>query len=132
MLAEWKDGDRLSTRCVRPAVIRHPATGESSWFNQAQHWHPACLDRETRRSLFSLFAEDELPRNCLYGDGTRIEDSVMDEICGTYANLEVRFPWREKDILVLDNMLTAHARNPFEGKRVLLVAMGDMKTYDEV
>src|SRR5580693_5497136 len=45
---EWKTGDRLRTRCLRPAVVRHPVTGEWSWFNQAQHWHPSCLDAETR------------------------------------------------------------------------------------
>ena len=36
---EWKDKDRLRTRCVRPAVVRHPQTGEPVWFTQAQHWH---------------------------------------------------------------------------------------------
>ncbi|CAL9395764.1 hypothetical protein SUDANB6_01355 [Streptomyces sp. enrichment culture] len=33
--------------------------------------------------------------------------------------------WREGDILVIDNVLTAHGRRPFEGTRRILVAMCD-------
>ena len=35
-------------------------------------------------------------------------------------------------VVVLDNLLTAHGRNPYLGERKLLVAMGAMKSYDEV
>ncbi|MBW4592779.1 MAG: TauD/TfdA family dioxygenase [Brasilonema angustatum HA4187-MV1] len=129
---EWKDGNRLRTRAVRPAVIKHPKTGEMSWFNQAQHWHPACLDPQTRKSLYSSLQEENLPRNCYYGDGTSIEDSFMEEICQIYQQLEVCFPWEQGDVLVLDNVLTAHGRNPFVGKRQLLVAMGDLTSFEDI
>ena len=129
---EWKQDGSLRTHSVRPAVVKHPQTGEISWFNQAQHWHPACLDAETRQSLFSLFAEEDLPRNCYYGDGTPIEDAVMAEICEVYQELEVSFPWQQGDVLLLDNLLAAHARNPFVGERQLLVAMGDMTSFADV
>jgi hypothetical protein len=125
---EWKSGGRLRTRAVRPAIVDHPVTGETVWFGQPQHWHPACLDPATRVALVSLFDEDDLPRNCYYGDGSRIEDSVMEEICGIYQELEVSFAWQAGDVLVLDNMLTAHARNPYTGDRTLLVTMGQMVT----
>ncbi|ATL81384.1 hypothetical protein SMALA_1149 [Streptomyces malaysiensis subsp. malaysiensis] len=39
----------------------------------------------------------------------------MAEICRVYAELEVCFPWERGDVLVLDNILVAHARNPFRG-----------------
>ncbi len=129
---EWKSESRLRTFSVRPAVIKHPQTDEISWFNQAQHWHPACLDPITRESLLTSFKPEDLPRNCYYGDGTPIEDSVMEEICGVYQQLEVVFPWQTGDILLLDNILAAHARNPFVGERKLFVAMGEMKSYTEI
>ena len=128
---EWKSGDRLKTRSVRPAVGKHPRTGELVWFNQAQHWHLSCLDRTTRESLQAVFEEEELPRNCYYGDGSVIEDSVMDEILETYRKLEVTFSWQKWDILMLDNMLSAHGRNPFTGERKLFVAMGEMSAYPD-
>jgi alpha-ketoglutarate-dependent taurine dioxygenase len=128
----WKPDGSLRTLSVRPAVAKHPQTGEMSWFNQAQHWHPACLDSQTQESLLSSFSEADLPRNCYYGDGTIIEDSVMAEICEVYQELEVTFPWKQGDILLLDNLLTAHARNSFVGERRLLVAMGEMISFADI
>ncbi len=129
---QWQDGDRLRTRCVRPAVVKHPLSGESVWFNQAQHWHVSCLDAEARQVLTSSFQEDELPRHCYYGDGSPIEDSVMKGILDVYQELEVSFPWQAGDIVMLDNLLTAHGRNPYAGERKMLVAMGAMMSYAEV
>jgi alpha-ketoglutarate-dependent taurine dioxygenase len=129
---EWKKNGNLRTVSIRPAVVKHPATGEISWFNQAQHWHIACLEAQVRESLLSSFKEEDLPRNCYYGDGTTIEDSVMAHICDVYQHLEVSFPWQQGDILLLDNLLTAHGRNPFVGERQLLVAMGDMKSFADI
>ena len=129
---EWTGDDRLQTRAVRPAIVKHPKTGETVWFNQAQHWHLSCLDDATRKSLTSVFSQKDLPRNCFYGDGSAIEDAVMKEILAVYEKLEVSFSWRRNDIMLLDNLLTAHARNPFTGERKLLVAMGEMLSFAEV
>ncbi|GAA0644516.1 hypothetical protein GCM10010174_79380 [Kutzneria viridogrisea] len=125
---EWRD-DRLYTSAVRPSVLRHPVSGEWSWFNQAQHWHLSCLDERTRKSILATFDRDELPRDCRFGDGTPIPDDAMAEICRVYAELEVSFPWQVGDVLMLDNISVAHARNPFGGERKLLVAMGDMMSF---
>jgi amino acid adenylation domain-containing protein len=132
MEVDWKEGDRARTRMCRPAAARHPKTGEMSWFNQAQHFHVSCLAPETRSSLQALFQEEDLPRNCYYGDGAPIEDEVMREILDAYEELEVVFPWQKGDIVMLDNMLVAHARNPFAGKRKLLVSMGEMINSKEL
>ena len=129
---EWREDGGLRTRCRRPSVIRHPETGDASWFNQAQHWHLACLDSETRTSLEYIFEEEDLPRNCFFGNGDAIPDSDMEHIMDVYERLEVAFPWQAGDVLLVDNILCAHARNPYSGDRKLLVAMGDMASYQEV
>jgi glutamate-1-semialdehyde-2,1-aminomutase len=129
---EWKDGDRLRTRSTRPGVIRHRDTGERCWFNQAQHWHLSVLDPATQESLRAVFAEEDLPRTCYYGDGSPIVDDEMREICRLYDELEVSFVWQKGDILMVDNIMTAHARNPFSGERKLLVAMGELRSYADV
>jgi alpha-ketoglutarate-dependent taurine dioxygenase len=131
MELEWKDGDRLKTLARRPAVIPHPRTGEMSWFNQAQHWHVSCLDEATRESVRALFSEQDLPRNCYYGDGTPIPDSHMAHILDVYRRLETVFPWQRGDVMLVDNILAAHGRNGYVGRRKLLVALGDMMTFDE-
>jgi amino acid adenylation domain-containing protein len=127
--ALWQPDGRLRTRAVRPAVLAHPETGEMSWFNQAQHWHVACLDPETRRSMESLFAPDDLPRSCRFGDGTAIPDEAMHRILAVYARLQVVFPWEKGDVVVVDNVLTAHGRNAFSGERKILVVLGDMASF---
>ena len=35
------------------------------------------------------------------------------------------FPWEPGDVMILDNMSVAHAREPFLGEREIVVAMAD-------
>jgi hypothetical protein len=121
----WGPGETLATRAVRPAVIDHPLTGESAFFAQPAHWHPACLDDETREALVDVFGPDNLPRDCRFGDGSVIPDSMMHDVLAAYASIEQSFEWVAGDVLAIDNVLSAHARDPYTGPRRLLVAMGD-------
>ncbi|BAS60151.1 amino acid adenylation domain protein (plasmid) [Leptolyngbya boryana NIES-2135] len=123
---EWKANNGLRTREIRPAVATHPKTGETVFFNQIQLHHLSCLDLSVQESLLSLFGEENLPRQVYYGDGTPIEDSVVEEVCEAYRQATVQFPWQKGDILMLDNMLSAHGRNPYGGARKIVVAMGEL------
>jgi alpha-ketoglutarate-dependent taurine dioxygenase len=129
---EWKDGDRLRTRQVRQAVATHPVLGETVWFNHAHMFHVSNLQPAVRESLLSEFKEDELPRNAFYGDGTPIENSVLEEIRAVYREAAVAFSWREGDVLLLDNFLTSHGREPFEGPRRIVVAMAELFTNRDI
>ena len=73
-----------------------------------------------------LFADEDLPRNVYYGDGTLIPDEVVDRIGEVYEQLCAETPWQQGDLIALDNMLVAHARRPFVGERKIVVAMGKM------
>jgi amino acid adenylation domain-containing protein len=128
---QWLDGDRLHTSCVRPAVIEHRGSGRMSWFNQAQHWHTSCLDPKTRTALRAMYSEQEMPRSCSYGDGSPIPDAVVTEILEVFGSLETVFPWQLGDVLAVDNVACAHGRNPYRGKRVLLVAMDSKGRYTD-
>jgi len=122
---EWKDSNHLRTRQVCQAVATHPKTGETVWFNQAHLFHVSSLEREVYQSLLAVFKEEDLPRNSYYGDGSPIEAFVFDEIRQVYQQEAVVFPWKEGDILMLDNMLAAHGRLPFAGSRKVLVGMAN-------
>ncbi len=122
----WLEGDILQTRNICPAVIRHPLTGERAFFNQVQLHHPHSLGSEARDDLIDVFGIDGLPRNVCYGDGTPIEDEVMDLLGRLYEECAVRFSWRQGDVIMLDNMLVAHARDPYVPPRQIVVAMGEM------
>lgn len=123
---EWYENNGLVTRQVRPALAVHLKTGEPVFFNQIQLHHIAYLETEVRESLLSVFGDKKLPRNVYYGDGTLIEDSVIAEINEVYRKSQTSFPWQKGDIVMLDNMLAAHGRNPYVGSRKIVVAMAEM------
>jgi alpha-ketoglutarate-dependent taurine dioxygenase len=119
----WR-GDELHTRQVAPAIRVHPVTGERTWFNSVLNLNVAGVEpKDVREALMSL-PEDLLPINTTYGPGESIEPEIIEHIRESYAHVGVRFDWREADIMLIDNVLTAHAREPFEGERRILVGMG--------
>lgn len=122
----WRSDGGLHTAEVRPAVAVHPRSGAPVFFNQIQLHHASCLEASLRDSMKGLFAEDDFPRHVLYGDGRPIDDATVDALRSLYWELARSFTWRKGDLLVLDNMLVAHARNPYAGPRKILVAMGEM------
>ena len=129
---EWGSGNNLRTSQNCPAVVRHPQTGEKVFFNQLQLHHISCLKPAVRESLLSMMKEEDLPRNVYYGDGLPIEDSVMEYLKDLYSKLAVSFAWRERDVLMLNNMLVAHSRNPFVGERKIVVALGNLVNKDQI
>ncbi len=123
---DWKEDGELRTRQICQAVARHPVTGESVWFNQAHLFHVSNLPAAVRDTLLAVVGdESELPRHVFYGDGTPIEDEALAHIRAVLDDCTVSFPWREGDVTMLDNMLTAHGRAPFTGERKVIVAMAD-------
>jgi alpha-ketoglutarate-dependent taurine dioxygenase len=129
---EWRSGERLRTRQVRPAIVKHKETGEEVWFNHVAFWHVSSLGAEVREAMQKMFAEDELPYNTYYGDGGRIEDEVVEAIRAAYRAETVEFLWERGDVLLLDNMLSAHGRREYEGARRVLAAMGDEVRLEDV
>ena len=54
---------------------------------------------------------------------------MMQHILNAYKKVEISFPWETGDVMVLDNVLFAHARNPYSGKRKLFVTMGTSVSF---
>jgi len=125
---EWLGGEQLRTFQVRSAVETHPQLGVQLWFNHVAFWHISSLEPELRALFLKEFEEHELPYNTFYGNGSRIEDSVVDELREAYRQETVAFPWETGDVLMLDNMLVAHGRESYSGERKILAAMGEAYT----
>ena len=122
---EWTRDGGLRLRHVGPALIAHPASGQPIWFNQADHFHTSSLPPEVRQGLLANFAEEDAPQHACFGDGSPIPEEWLAEVRRAYHEAKVKFPWRAGDILVLDNPLITHGREPFSGERKVLVAMAD-------
>jgi alpha-ketoglutarate-dependent taurine dioxygenase len=128
---EWRADDQLTTRAVRPAMTRHPRTGEDIWFNHATFFHVTTLDPTVRDVFLTAFKPEDLPTNTYYGDGSPIELDVLDQLRDIYRAETVSFLWQDGDILMLDNMLAAHGRAPYSGPRKILVAMTEPVSREE-
>lgn len=124
----WLDNNRLRTRMIRQALATHPKTGDTLWFNHAHMFHISNLPEAVRKALLEEFAPEELPRNAFYGDGQPIETETLETIRRIYLDASISFPWRNGDVLMLDNFLTSHGRSPFKGPRKICVAMAELYT----
>jgi hypothetical protein len=89
-------------------------------------FHISNLETEVRESLLDIVEDEaDLPRNVLYGDGSLINDDTLDTVRSVIETHKVSFPWQAGDVVMLDNMLTAHGRAPFRGTRKVIVAMAE-------
>lgn len=128
----WGPDGQLRTSQRRPAAARHPRTGEWTWFNHITFFHVSTLGADLAEALVDALGPDALPNNTYYGDGGEIEPEVLEVLRAAYAAELVEFPWQRGDVLLVDNMLTAHGRAPFEPPRQIVVGMAEPVTARQV
>ncbi|MEU0672179.1 TauD/TfdA family dioxygenase [Streptomyces sp. NPDC006172] len=122
---EWQPDGGLRTRQHRSAVVRHPVTGRRCWFNQIAFLNEWTLAPEIREYLVDVYGADGLPFNTRYGDGSPLEEDTVRLLNEVYEAHTVREPWQSGDLMLVDNVRTAHSREPYDGPREVLVAMAD-------
>jgi len=128
---QWLPDGGLKTFEKRCASILCPDTAQPLWFNHAELFDVSTLGKQTKANLLSLMPLDELPHQIAFGDGSSIPEVYFDKIREIYKSTRVYFDWRKDDLLLINNMRFMHGRMPFEGERLVLVAMGDaVKTED--
>lgn len=122
----WMKDDHLRTWQRRSAFQIHPVTGDRLWFNHALFFHATSLLPKVRDALLKVLPEEDLPYNTYYGDSSPIEHDTLEAIRAAIAQETIRFDWHRGDLLILDNMLTQHGREPYEGSRRILTAMATL------
>ena len=122
---EWQPDGGLRTRQRRSAVVRHPVTGQRCWFNQIAFLNERTIDPEVREYLVDIYGADGLPFNTRFGNGDPVGEDVVQLLNEVYEANTVREPWQAGDLMLVDNVRTAHSREPYQGPREVLVAMAD-------
>lgn len=121
----WLPDDGLRTEQVRPAVVRHPVTGTRCWFNQVAFLSEWTMDPEVREYLVDVYGADALPFTTAAGDGTPVGEDVVALLNRSYEANTAREPWQAGDLMLVDNIRTAHSREAYEGDREILVGLAD-------
>ena len=122
---EWQPDGGLRTRQHRSAVVHHPLTGQRCWFNQIAFLNERTIDPEVREYLVDVYGADGLPFNTRFGNGDPIGEDIVQLLNEVYEANTAREPWQAGDLLLVDNIRTAHSREPYDGPREVLVAMAD-------
>lgn len=123
--ATWGSDDTLRTSQLRSATVRHPVTNEEVWFNHVAFWNRWSLAPAIRDMLLSEFGPDRLPFDTALGDGTALTSEEVAIINAAYERATVSRRWQPGDLLLVDNILAAHGREPYRGDRQIVVAMGE-------
>ena len=132
---KWsKDGGLEITHRPSPVVLTHRVTGENIWFNQAHLLHksvapwksawlgPSVPQRLKARAL-QPFIRDRFFYHSTHADGSEIALLDLDCIRRVVAEEMVLFDWRRGDVLLIDNKLVAHGRQPYEPPRTIFAAL---------
>ncbi|MFE1764832.1 amino acid adenylation domain-containing protein [Streptomyces angustmyceticus] len=121
----WQPDGGLRTRQRRSAVVRHPVSGRRCWFNQIAFLNEWTMAPEVREYLIDEYGADGLPFNTRYGNGDPLTEDTVQLLNKVYDAHTVRRPWQAGDLLLVDNVRTAHSREPFVGPREVVVAMAE-------
>jgi alpha-ketoglutarate-dependent taurine dioxygenase len=121
----WQPDGELRTRQRRSAVLPHPVTGQRCWFNQVAFLNQWTLDPDVREYLVDVYGDEGLPFNTRFGNGDPIGEDVVTLLNQVYEANTLREPWQAGDLLLVDNIRTAHSREAYTGAREILVGMAD-------
>ncbi|KAJ9465713.1 Dapdiamide synthesis protein DdaC [Diplonema papillatum] len=131
---EWVEDGGLRYSQVFPAVRTHPKTGEKLWFNQIHAHHKSFYECHPAfdSCKSEMAAKNHWPVDCQYGDGSPIEQDVLDHIREVVWRNCVGITPKTGDLLVCDNWLALHGRISFPaGERKVFAATVFYEDDDE-
>jgi alpha-ketoglutarate-dependent taurine dioxygenase len=121
---EWGEDDNLRVKQYSMGIKSHHTTGEEVWFNQIDQFHPVQLGEATHMAFQALFeTPDDYPLYVRFADGKEIADEVIESVLAAIEKVTIAPKWEKNQLLIVDNELSAHGREPFTGDRKVVVAM---------
>ena len=79
----------------------------------------------TAQDKINLDIRNNPKKGVLYGDNTEIPNDILDDLSDFMIQNTMATRWGPGDFMIVDNTVTYHAREHFEGKRSVLAAMAN-------
>ncbi|MEU9663117.1 TauD/TfdA family dioxygenase [Streptomyces chartreusis] len=117
---EWS-ADGLATRRHRPAVRTTGPDRVPAWSNLLAFCSEWTMAPPVREYLISALGRQGLPFETAFGDGSPFTAADVEAVNTAYDQATVYVDWRAGDVLLLDNIRTAHSVEPFTGEREMAV-----------
>lgn len=121
---EWRaGGDLLWTRTPALPAFRHaPESGELTFCNSILAAHLGWDDARNRGPTSVRFADT----------GEPVDAAFVADVHAHAVRERAAFAWRRGDVLLVDNSVTMHSREPFEGARRLWTLLCARRGAEEV
>jgi alpha-ketoglutarate-dependent taurine dioxygenase len=120
---EWVDDDKTLILTHRlPALRTHPHTNLPTLFTGLAAYYKNFIDDSSPNSGKRNVTQQ------LYGDGTPIPKEYLKKLADITDEIRVLHKWQQGDVLVYDNVISQHGRQPWAGKqedRVILASLWD-------
>ncbi|KAI9284761.1 hypothetical protein BC943DRAFT_325551 [Umbelopsis sp. AD052] len=113
MTLEWlPDGSLKTTSPILPATKLDERTGKVSWFNSIVAAFTGWQD-----------SRNDATKAVVYGDGSPLDPVILRRCLDIMNELCCSFEWKKGDVILIDNVVTMHSRNSFEGSRRIYASL---------
>jgi alpha-ketoglutarate-dependent taurine dioxygenase len=113
----------LHISIARPGLAHVDFDSNFAWINHMWALHHSAIPATLLDVYTRQYGKDCFPHDVCFEDGSPISDEHIAAVGKAYETCSVPVRWRAGDILVLDNLKWAHARQAYEGSRELCVQM---------
>ncbi len=123
---EWQPDQSLLIKSALAWKTIRPGTSKKLWLNSVHFFqlHPRIWGRLATWLYRSYKKMKKEPLDqATWRDGRTFSKSDVDDILDAYEKNSFRFSWKKGDLLIVNNILLAHGRDPYLGPRKILAGL---------
>ncbi|KAI1613044.1 hypothetical protein EDD36DRAFT_452419 [Exophiala viscosa] len=119
--SDWTDDNTLVLTHRLPAIRTQPSTNLPTLFTGLAAYYKTTQHNKTATARNKVTSQ-------YFGDGTPIPEKYLAKLADITDEIRVLHKWQQGDVLVYDNIIAQHGRQPWQGEqkdRVILASLFD-------